>query len=34
LYSRMGNGVYIWCLLIAFALLARRRSRAIRIGAS
>ena len=34
LYSRMGNAVYIWALLIAFAWLARRRARAIRIGAS
>ena len=34
LYSRMGNAVYIWTLLIAFAWLARRRARAIRIGAS
>lgn len=34
LYSRMGNTVYIWALLIAFAWLARRRARAIRIGAS
>ena len=34
LYSRMGNAVYIWSLLIAFAWLARRRARAIRIGAS
>ena len=34
LYSRMGNAVYIWVLLIAFAWLARRRARAIRIGAS
>lgn len=34
LYSRMGNAVYIWVLLIAFALQARRRARAIRIGAS
>ncbi|MEY3557921.1 MAG: apolipoprotein N-acyltransferase [Actinomycetota bacterium] len=33
-YSRMGNAVYIWALLIAFALLVRRRARAIRIGAS
>ena len=33
-YSRMGNAVYIWALLIAFAWLARRRARAIRIGAS
>ena len=33
-YSRMGNVVYIWALLIAFAWLARRRARAIRIGAS
>ena len=33
-YSRMGNAVYIWALLIAFALLARRRARAFRIGAS
>lgn len=34
LYSRMGNAVYIWALLIAFSWLARRRARAIRIGAS
>ena len=34
LYSRMGNAVYIWALLIAFAWLARSRARAIRIGAS
>ena len=34
LYSRMGNAVYIWALLIVFAWLARRRARAIRIGAS
>jgi len=34
LYSRMGNAVYIWALLFAFAWLARRRARAIRIGAS
>jgi apolipoprotein N-acyltransferase len=34
LYSRMGNAVYIWALLIAFAWLVRRRARAIRIGAS
>ena len=34
LYSRMGNAVYIWALLIGFAWLARRRARAIRIGAS
>ena len=34
LYSRMGNAVYIWALLIAFAWVARRRARAIRIGAS
>ena len=34
LYSRMGNAVYIWALLISFAWLARRRARAIRIGAS
>ena len=34
MYSRMGNAVYIWALLIAFAWLARRRARAIRIGAS
>jgi apolipoprotein N-acyltransferase len=33
-YSRMGNAVYIWALLIGFAWLARRRARAIRIGAS
>lgn len=33
-YSRFGNAVYIWALLIAFAWLARRRTRAIRIGAS
>ncbi|MFZ4112860.1 MAG: apolipoprotein N-acyltransferase [Ilumatobacteraceae bacterium] len=33
-YSRMGNAVYIWALLFAFAWLARRRARAIRIGAS
>jgi len=33
-YSRMGNAVYIWSLLIAFAWLARRRARAFRIGAS
>ena len=33
-YSRMGNAVYIWALLIAFAWLARRRARAFRIGAS
>ncbi len=33
-YSRMGNAVYIWALLIAFAWLARLRARAIRIGAS
>lgn len=33
-YSRLGNTVYIWALLIAFAWLARRRTRAIRIGAS
>jgi apolipoprotein N-acyltransferase len=34
LYSRMGNAVYIWALLIGFAWLARLRARAIRIGAS
>lgn len=34
LYSRLGNAVYIWALLIAFAWLARRRARAFRIGAS
>jgi len=34
LYSHLGNAVYIWALLIAFAWLARRRARAIRIGAS
>ena len=34
MYSRMGNAVYIWALLIAFAWLTRRRARAIRIGAS
>ncbi len=34
MYSRMGNAVYIWALLIAFAWLARRRARANRIGAS
>jgi len=34
LYSRLGNAVYIWALLIGFAWLARRRARAIRIGAS
>jgi len=34
LYSQMGNAVYIWALLIAFAWLARSRARAIRIGAS
>ena len=34
LYSRMGNAVYIWALLIPFAWLARRRARANRIGAS
>jgi apolipoprotein N-acyltransferase len=34
LYSRMGNAVYIWAVLIAFAWLARRRARANRIGAS
>lgn len=34
LYSGMGNAVYIWALLIAFAWLVRRRARAIRIGAS
>ena len=33
-YSRLGNAVYIWALLIAFAWLARRRTRAIRTGAS
>jgi apolipoprotein N-acyltransferase len=34
LYSHMGNAVYIWVLLIAFAWLVRRRARANRIGAS
>ena len=34
LYSRMGNAVYIWAVLISFAWLARRRARANRIGAS
>jgi len=34
LYSQLGNAVYIWAILIAFAWLARRRARAIRIGAS
>lgn len=34
LYSQMGNAVYIWTLLIAFAWLAQRRARANRIGAS
>jgi len=34
LYSRLGNAVYIWALLLGFAWLARRRARAIRIGAS
>jgi apolipoprotein N-acyltransferase len=33
-YSRLGNAVYIWALLIAFAWLARCRARAFRIGAS
>lgn len=33
-YSRMGNAVYIWLLLIALAYMAQRRSRAIPKGAS
>jgi len=34
LYSRMGNAVYIWLLLVCIAWFARRRSRAFRGGAS
>ena len=33
-YSRMGNAVYIWILLIALAYMAQRKSRAIPKGAS
>ena len=33
-YSRMGNAVYIWILLIALGYMAQRRSRAIPKGAS
>jgi apolipoprotein N-acyltransferase len=34
LYSRLGNAVYIWLLLVCVAWFARRRSRAFRGGAS
>ena len=34
LYSRLGNAVYIWLLLVCIAWFARRRSRAFRGGAS
>lgn len=34
IYSRMGNAVYIWILLIALGYMAQRKSRAIPKGAS